>query len=62
MADMVARIGQLGQPYATIRDIGMMIPTKFLHSVEEQIFERTVSHSLGGTSGTLHWLPLPSWH
>ena len=38
MADMVAKIGQLGQPYATIRDIVMMIPTKFLHPLEEQVF------------------------
>ena len=34
MADMVAKIGQLGQPYASIRDIGMIIPTKMMHGLE----------------------------
>lgn len=60
MADNVAKIGQLGTPKSTIRDISMMVPTKFARGIEERVFESAVNYSLGGSSGTKHWLPAPN--
>ena len=57
MADFVAKVGQIVSPYSTVRDLGMWLPTRYLHGLEEYIFESVVCHSLGGSSGSLHWLP-----
>jgi hypothetical protein len=57
MADTVAKVGQLSQPLATLRDLAMSLVTKHFHAIEERIFEEVVSYSLGGSSGALHWLP-----
>lgn len=60
LADMVAKIGQLKSPWCKVRDFAMINSTHFFNSVEQRVFEEVVSHSVGGDSSKLHWLPPPS--
>jgi hypothetical protein len=57
IADLVATIGQIHNPYASLRDVVMATSSSWLPTTQKQIFEAAVRYSLGGSSSTPYWLP-----
>lgn len=58
MADAIAYIGQLSSyPAISLRNAFMRTANFFLPSLQRRIFEKAVSHSLGGNFRQLSWLP-----
>ena len=57
MADLVAKTGQVRKSLAFVRDNLMHKGTTFFPSIQQYIFQKTVSYTLGGNNSTLHWLP-----
>ena len=57
IADLVAKVGQLAQPWSTTRNFVMRNATRLMNKAQQRAFEEIVSHSLGGDSQKLYWLP-----
>jgi hypothetical protein len=61
-ADLIARIGQIHEPFSSLRDIFMAGATKLLPTKQQSIFEMAVRHSLGGSANAPHWIPAINKH
>ena len=56
MADLVAKIGQSDRPMSDARNFVMSTATKYMSGLQQNVFESVVRYSLGGTSGSPHWI------